>query len=318
MGNHWSEDLKDGTLDSADVVLILDCDVPWIKGVFRAPETAKIYHIDCDALKIQMSLFHLPTELSCQTNTRIALQQLNAYIKDASSSVDTSTIQSRISKLKTRHNEYIKHITSLEVLPGDDNIITPHYVLSRLRDLAPPNTLFFSEAISNYRPVADVLRRNEPGTYFTSGATALGWHGGAALGAKLANPSKTVVAVTGDGSFLFSIPSTVHWMARKYEAPFLTVILNNRGWKSPMLSAMACHKDGYASQVSSDDLHITFDPPPDHAQIAVAAGAGFGAMVKKASEIDEAIKKGLETVNSGRAAVLDVWLPKFQPGDRVG
>jgi acetolactate synthase I/II/III large subunit len=174
MGNHWSEGLKDGTLDIADVVLILDCDVPWIKGVFRPPETAKVYHIDCDTLKIQMSLFHIPTELSCQANTRVALQQLNSYIKDFGSSSHTSTIQSRISTLKARHDAYIKHITSLEAFPGNDDIITPHYVLSRLRDLTPPNTLFFSEAVSNYRPVADVLRRNEPGTYFTSGATALG------------------------------------------------------------------------------------------------------------------------------------------------
>jgi acetolactate synthase I/II/III large subunit len=81
---------------------------------------------------------------------------------------------------------------------------------------------------------------------------------------------------------------------------------------------MARHMDGYASQVSSDDLHVTLDPPPDYAQVAVASGAGFGATVKKMSEIDQAIKKGLDAVNSGRAAVLDVWLPKFKPGDRVG
>jgi len=204
-------------------------------------------------------------------------------------------------------------------LPGNDDIITSHYVLSLLRDLTPPNTLFLSEAISNYRPVADVLHRNEPGTYFTSGPTAaLGWYGGAALGAKLANPSKTAVAVTGDGSFPFSLPSTVPWMARKYEAPFLTVILNNRAWKSPMLSAMAWHRDWYTSQVSSDDLHVTFDPPLDHAQVAVAAGARFGVTVKKVSEIDHAMRKGLETINNGRVAVLDVWLPKFKPVDRVG
>src|SRR5262249_16292400 len=158
--------------------------------------------------------------------------------------------------------------------------------------LTPPNTLFLSEAVSNYRPVADVLRCNEPGTYFTSGATALGWHGGAALGAKLANPSKTVVAIPGDGGFLFSITSTVHCMARTYEAAFLSVIEKKRGGKSPVLSTMACHKDGYASQVSSDDLHVTLDPPPDHALISVAAGAGFGATVKKVSEIDQAIRKG--------------------------
>ena len=108
-------------------------------------------------------------------------------------------------------------------------------------------------------------------------------------------------------------------MARKYEAPFLTVILNNRGWKSPMLSTLAVHGSGHSSKASgADDLNVTFDPPVDHAQVAVAAGAGYGVTVKKASELDGALKRGLETVKAGRAAVIDVWLPKFEIGDRVG
>lgn len=206
----------------------------------------------------------------------------------------------------------------MESLPKEDKIITPHYALSRLRNLLDDDSIILSEGISNYRPIADVLMRSAPGTYFTSGATALGWHGGAAIGVKLANPSKTVIAITGDGSFLFSIPSTVHWMARKYDAPFLTIILNNRGWKSPMLSALAVHRTGHSSRVTSDELNVTFDPPCDHAQVAVAAGAGFGVTVKKASEIDAALKMALETVRGGRAAVIDIWLPKFEVGDRVG
>lgn len=318
MGNHWSEGLKDGTLEKADVVLILDCDVPWVKATFSAPVDAKVYHIDTDALKIQMSLFHLPAELSCSANGRVALQQLNAYIANAKLSAQASAIQQRIATFKTRHDAYIKRITSLEAYPPNDDIITPHYLISRVRDLSPPDTIYLSEGISNYRPITDVLRCNEPGTYFTSGATALGWNGGGSIGAKLAHPTKTVVNLTGDGSFLFSIPSTVHWMSRKYEAPFLTVIFNNRGWKSPMLSAMACHKDGWSSKMSTDELHITFDPPPDHAGVAVAAGAGWGATVKKVSEVEAAIVKGLETVKNGRSAVLDVWLPKIVTGDRVG
>lgn len=79
------------------------------------------------------------------------------------------------------------------------------------------------------------------------------------------------------------------------------------------------HKTGHSSRMASaDDLSVTFAPPVDHAQVAVAAGAGFGATVKKASEVEAAINKGLETVKAGRAAVIDVWVPKFQVGDVVG
>lgn len=321
VGNHWSEGLKNSPLETADVVLVLDCDIPWLKAVFKPTPEASIFHIDCDPIKVNMSLFHIDTELSCQANSNVALQQLNAFLtKDCMPRLRTLSdiIKERAGSVKERHDLYMSSMLEKEKIPENDAIITPHYALSRLRSLLDDNCIILSEGISNYRPIVDVLNCSTPGTYFTSGATALGWHGGAAIGAKMANPSKTVISITGDGSFLFSIPSTVHWMARRYDAPFLTIILNNRGWKSPMLSAMAVHKDGYSSRVTSDQLNVTFDPPCDHAQVAVAAGAGFGVTVKKASEIDTALKKALETVSGGRAAVVDIWLPKFEVGDRVG
>ncbi|KAH8889270.1 thiamine diphosphate-binding protein [Thozetella sp. PMI_491] len=319
VGNHWSEGLKNGVLDNADVVIVLDCDVPWVKSSFRPPADAAVYHIDCDPLKVNMSLFHLDTELSCQADVYTALKQLNAAVSSQTSGVDAQAVQARIKTISEKHDEYIAGIRAKELTPPAGAAITPHHVLSRLREHLPPDALVMSEGISNYRPICDVMMRSLPGTYFTSGATALGWNGGASIGAKLANPEKVVVNITGDGSFLFSIPSTVHWMARKYDAPFLTVILNNRGWKSPMLSALACHSDGHSSRMkSADDLFVTFDPSCDHAQVAVAAGAGWGCTVKEVAEIDAAIQKGLETVRGGRAAVIDVWLPKFEVGDRVG
>ncbi|CAK7204957.1 hypothetical protein SEUCBS139899_007719 [Sporothrix eucalyptigena] len=321
-GNHWSEGLPNGVLEGADVVLVLDCDVPWIKSVFRPSPDAAIYHIDCDPLKVQMSLFHLDTELSSKADVLTSLQQLNTYLSQNKESVTAARqqeVQARIKQVTAIHDAYISGILAKEGVPADPDTITPHHILSRLRHHLPDDALVMSEGISNFRPICDVLMRTLPGTYFTSGATCLGWNGGASLGAKLANPDKLVVNITGDGSFLFSLPENVHWMARKYNAPFLTVILNNRGWKSPMLSALACHRQGHSSQaVTPDDLYVTFDPSCDHSQVAVAAGAGFGCTVKRVDEIDTALQKGLETVASGRAAVIDVWLPKFAVGDRVG
>jgi acetolactate synthase-1/2/3 large subunit len=321
VGNHWSEGLPNGVLDNADVVLVLDCDVPWIKSVFRPSSSATVYHIDCDPLKVNMSLFHVDVELACQADMRTALEQLNAHVSATLSAQQNDTVATaaatRTMAVKRIHDAYISRVHSMEAQPATG--ITSHFAMSRLREHLPPDAIVMSEAISNYRPVCDVLMRSQPGTYFTSGATALGWHGGAAVGAAMAYPGRMVVAVTGDGSFMFSIPSTVHWMARRYTAPFLTVILNNRGWKSPMLSALAVHKEGHSSKATTaDDLHVTFDPSCNHSQVAVAAGAGWGAVVKEAGEIDAAIQKGMEVVRGGRAAVIDIWLPKFNVGDRVG
>jgi acetolactate synthase-1/2/3 large subunit len=319
LGNHWSEGLHNSPLETADFVLVLDCDVPWVKMNFKPATDAKVYHIDCDPLKINMSLFHIDTELSCQANTGIALQQLNAYLTPALLSPLSTKIAPRTATLQALHDTYIADMTAKEVQPSDEEDITPHYVLSVLRSLIDDNTIVMSEGISNYRPIADVLQRSVPNSFFTSGATSLGWHGGAAIGAKLACPEKDVVSITGDGSFLFSIPSTVHWMARRYDAPFLTVILNNGGWKSPMLSAMAVDRDGFAAKMTPVSMGVGFEPEVDYSAVAVAAGAGFGVKVHKASEVAEALKRGLETVRVGkRAAVVDIRLKRFEVGDRVG
>jgi acetolactate synthase I/II/III large subunit len=63
------------------------------------------------------------------------------------------------------------------------------------------------------------------------GRGSLGWYAGPAIGAKLAAPERTVVAIVADGSYLFGVPSSAQWVARRYGTPALTVILDNRAWK---------------------------------------------------------------------------------------
>jgi acetolactate synthase-1/2/3 large subunit len=164
-----------------------------------------------------------------------------------------------------------------------------------------------NEGITNYGIICDHLAMTRPGSILASGGGSLGWSGGAAIGAKLAAPDKTIVALTGDGSYLFSIPSSVHWMAAKYAAPFVQVVYNNRGWKAPRFSALAVHPDGHASRAA--DLDIGFDPTPDYAGIASAAGGAHAFTVESTDELEAAMAEAFDVVRRGeRAAVLDVRL----------
>ena len=93
-----------------------------------------------------------------------------------------------------------------------------------------------------------------------------------------------------------------------YGTPFLQVIYNNRGWKAPKFSTLNVHPEGYASR--ADDLDLSFDPAPDHAAIAAAAGGALGLTLRRPDDVDAGIAAGLRAVREEkRAAVLDVWLP---------
>ena len=190
---------------------------------------------------------------------------------------------------------------------AEAGVITAEYVTACVRRHVDGNTIVLNEGITNYPAIFNHLRMSRPGSIFTSGGGSLGWNGGAAIGTKLAAPNKTVVAMTGDGSYMFSVPSSVHWMAARYKTPFLQVVYNNRGWKAPRFSALAVHPDGYASR--ANDLDISFDPPPDYAAIAAASGGAYARKVERVEDVEDAVAEGFRVVrDEGRAAVLDMWL----------
>ena len=51
------------------------------------------------------------------------------------------------------------------------------------------------------------VRCSRPGSYFNGAGSSGGWAPGAAFGAKLAAPERDVIAVTGDGFYMFGAPA---------------------------------------------------------------------------------------------------------------
>lgn len=303
-GSHWNQPIQNSALAAADAVLVIDSDVPWVPLVNKPAATAAIYHVDVDPLKESMPLWYIKTRRSFRADAATALRQLNAHLDGLR--IDADAVARRQRHYAAEHERRAAELACREVEPAD--VITPEYLTACVRRQIGADAIVLNEGITNYHVISDHIAKTVAGTLFASGSSSLGWNGGAAIGAKLANPAATVVALTGDGSYLFSQPSTVHWMARKYKTPFLQVIYNNRGWKAPKLSALAVHPDGYASRAA--DIGVSFDPPPDHAALAVAAGGAVGCTLRDPREVEPAIAEALRVVrDEQRCAVLDAWLP---------
>ncbi|KAA9023653.1 thiamine pyrophosphate-requiring protein [Niallia endozanthoxylica] len=302
-GYQWNSPEQNELLAQADVLLVLDSDIPWIAVHNRPAKDCIIYHIDIDPLKEQMPLWYIPAKQHFAADAKTALQQINEFLRNVK--VDEISIEERRDRITKVHKHQREQWERNEQYRED--IITPEYLTACIREIIDDETIIINEGISNYETIYRHIKANQPGMMIGSGAGSLGWNGGAAIGAKLAAKDKTVINLTGDGSYLFSVPSTVHWMSRKYNAPFLTVIYNNRGWKSPKLSTLGVHPDGVANEMNT--FFNDFDPPADLAKIAESAGGAYAQTVKDPSEIKGALRKALTAVKEGRSAVLDVYLP---------
>ncbi len=302
--SQWNQQQQNPRLADADVVLVIDSDVPWIPTVNRPRDGAEIFHIDVDPLKEKMPLWYIPSTHIYRADAATALRQLNAAIETAK--LDADDVDKRRRHFSDLHRKRASELAALEKPNGD--MASPEYLTACIRKHVDDDTIALNEGITSYHTIFDHLGMRRPGSIFASGGSSLGWSGGAAIGAKLAAPEKTVMSLTGDGSYMFSVPSTVHWMARHYATPFLQVVYNNRGWKAPKYSALPIHPDGYASR--ANDIGVAFDPPPDYSGIAAAAGGAFARKVDRAEDVEQALEEAMHAVrNEKRAAVLDVWLP---------
>jgi thiamine pyrophosphate-dependent acetolactate synthase large subunit-like protein len=226
----------------ADVILLIDCDIPWTPSKNPPSPDAKIYHVDIDPLNEQLRVSFFPAHGRWRADSFTALTQLVDHIKGDRTLLKTLFDPEYVS-LKGRqakaHEARLAAIKS-QVCVEDSETLNGHNVGSLMRSELPKTTRFVVEAVTNSMIMHDQLQPSIPGTWINCGATGIGWSNGAALGVKMAlqekdkhekTESEIVVQVVGDGSFMCAAPSSALWVASKHKIPILTVLLNNGGKK---------------------------------------------------------------------------------------
>ena len=234
----------DESIKTADVILVVDCDVPWIPTQCKPKAGAKVFHVDIDPLKQQMPVFYIAAEARYRADSYTTFKQLHEYIaKDESLSKTVATYEDRWNTLAENHSKRMQTIRDLAI-SGDDGNYNVSYLTAAVRKAVPFDTIFAIEAVTNTVYVADQIQATLPGSWINCGGGGLGWSGGGALGIKLATEAeggkKFVCQIVGDGTYLFSVPGSVYWISQRYKIPTLTIVLNNRGrFLLPMMNLLS-------------------------------------------------------------------------------
>ena len=321
----------DPYIETADFILVVNCDVPWIPTRCKPRPDAKIVHIDVDPLKQQMPVFYIPAFARFRADATTAFTQLIEYFAGSTKLSSALSDSAHTTKKEERQNAYntrIEEIKKLAVLPStpESASINPHVLTSQIRAAVPEDTIFAIEAVTLSMAVADQIGAVLPKSWINCGGGGLGWSGGGALGIKVATDfehrdtksndttgkgkGKFVCQIVGDGTFLFSVPGSVYWIAQRYDIPVLTIVLNNKGWNAPRRSMLLVHPDGEGSKVDNKALNISFEPTPDYSGIAKAASGGkcWAGCVKTVGELLKTLPEAVEAVKGGRCAVLEAQL----------
>ena len=289
-------------LPQADLIIEIECDVPYMPNVQGTPmASAKVATIGEDPAFVRYPMRSFRTDLAITATAESALSLLETAL-DAKS-VAVNQITARRANLADAKAKRAAALAKASQLP--EQRITLAYLSRMVSEAVGKDAVIFNE----YSLMQDHCPREEPDTYFgLSSAGGLGWGFGAALGAKLAAPEKLVVAVLGDGAYLFSNPMVGHWVADAHKLPILTIIINNSRYGAVRSATMSMFKDGVAGE---DDGRFMADLERTPAfEVAITAQGGHGERVENAADLPAALQRAREiVVNERRQALVNIICP---------
>ena len=295
-------------LESADLGLLLDCDVPFVPQSAKGANAMKWIQIDVDPLKSDFPMWGFPTDLRVQGDCAIILQQVLDAVEARADDGYRRRVAMRIAGWDGAREAAARRRTAASANKGTSGALNPAFVFATLNGKLSQGDVVLNEAIRNGPTLQEHIRRTQPQSYVGLAGGGLGFSGGMALGLKLAQPGRRVVQVIGDGGFHFSSPDSVYAVAQQYQLPIFTVVLDNGGWQAVKSATQRVYPKGVAAETDQFRSRLTSGRQGerrDFSEVAKAFGA-HGECVREPDALAPAIDRALAALEDGKAAVLHV------------
>jgi len=101
-------------------------------------------------------------------------------------------------------------------------------VMRELAAAMPPDAILVEEVPSNRPELRQFVKMIRPRSFYSSASGGLGYAMPAAVGMKLAHPTRPVVCLVGDGSALYTIQAI--WTAVQHGIGVIFIVINNNGY----------------------------------------------------------------------------------------
>ncbi|HVC51356.1 MAG TPA: thiamine pyrophosphate-requiring protein [Stellaceae bacterium] len=285
-------------LDTADAIVVLECDVPWIPSLKAPRPECRVIHVGVDPLFSRYPIRGFPADVAITGEPRLVLPRLGAAF---ASRVSATTIETRRRHVADRRAAQQAGWQKARDSMRGQQPLSPVRVSECLAAARHPDSVIVNE----YTLLPQHCPSTKPGSFYgSSPAAGLGWGAGAALGVKLAEPGRQVIAVLGDGSYIFSNPVAVHHAAAMHKLPVLFIVVNNAMWGAVRRATLGMYPQGDAAR-SNKPPFIDLDELPAFDQVCAAAG-GYGERVEDPAELPAALERALKAVDGGQQALLNV------------
>jgi thiamine pyrophosphate-dependent acetolactate synthase large subunit-like protein len=278
-------------VQDADAVVICGTYVfpevfPLLESPFR-PD-ASIIHIDLNAYDIAKN--H-PVTLGLVSDPKLTLRSLAQALTDGMTAEQKVAAQAR-GKAIGAENERAREAAMEQ--DGTRRRQVPLHMSAFAEELArqlPKDAILYDESLTHLPELNRWLPPQAPGAFFQTPGGTLGVGIPGAVGAKLAQPTRTVVGFTGDGGAMYTLQSL--WTAAHYRVGAKFVVCNNCSYRLLKQNLVDYWADRSVTGESFPPAFDIGDPNLDFVSLAKGLGVP-GLRVAQPQEIAPAIKAMLE------------------------
>ena len=289
-------------LAHADLIVVLDCDVPWIPAQGEPAAHVPVVHVGSDPLFARYPTRGFRADLALAVRPLAflqALQQaLGPFAPEHQALAQRQTLLANAAAQR-------QHAMAQRVAQGQERMPMDMASVSQALDQALQHHAGEAVVVNEYSLVPAAMRLRAPGSYFGSSPVGgLGWGLPAAMGIKLARPDALVVAAVGDGSYSFSNPLACHHTAAMHGIAVLTLVMDNGGYGAVERATRAMYPQGAAVQQGMDLVSLA--PMPRLDQVIASCG-GWGERVDRFEDLAGALARAIhQTQVENRQALLQV------------
>jgi acetolactate synthase-1/2/3 large subunit len=237
-----------------------------------------LIHIDIDPAEIGRNF---PTELGIVANAKNAL----GMIAKAAQGMAAPRRPGLREKIANGRKEFASNWA--DQWSSEQYPLRPERILSEVRKALPEDGFLVTDVGWNKNGVAQQFPITIPGTFITpSGLATMGFGPAAALGVKIAQPERFVLALVGDGAF--SSHMSVVATAMEAEIPVVWVVMDNAAFGTIAGLEKAHYGWAFGNLFESEGKEYRVS----YAEVARACGAQ-GVFIREANELGPALREAL-------------------------
>lgn len=288
-------------LGEADAILLAGCNAPWHPPRQDLRPGCAVIHLEEDPLRPRAAYWGYTTTHTVPGNRSLNLQARAARVHAQ------STARPEAAARWARHTESVRATGIAEARQASSqagDFVPAAELFRELHDARPDDAICVDEIIAQIPQMIQFLYERKPLSQYRGWVGALGTSLSTALGIKLARPEQVVVSIIGDGAWHYNPVPAALGFAQEYKVPLLIVLCNNRQYASQTWNVFKYYPDSAAVR-EGNFVGNVIQPTPDCVKFAEAYG-GAGERVQKADALRPAVRRGLDTVASGRTFLLDI------------